>query len=442
MAQEIAEHVLRKVTALGADSADLVFVQQTQLTVAQRLGKVEKSQRAEASALSVRAFVGQRQAIVSTSDVSRDALDLVAARAVEMARAVPEDPYCGLADPRDLAREFPEIESADPIEPAQETLGRWAKDAEESALAESGITNSEGAECGWTSLVTSLANSAGFWGESRTTRYGLSVSVIAGEGTAMEVDGDYASAVYATDLEDPVTLGKSAARRALRKLNPRKISSGRMPVVFDARVASSLLGHFAGAINGSAVARGASFLKDRMKSEVFAPAVTIVDDPLRRRGLGSATFDGEGLPMRPLVLVENGVLQHWLLDCRSARQLGLYSNGRAHRGMGSAPLPGATNLYMQAGERGPEDLLSGIREGLFVTDLIGFGVNAVTGDYSRGASGHLIENGQIGPAVAEITIAGNLRDMFMHTIPANDLKFRYRTNAPTLLVEGMTVAGR
>lgn len=440
---DVLEFVLQKAKAKGADAADAVLSQGVNLNLSQRLGKRDRLERAEAKELGLRAFVGKRQAIVSTTDLSLESLELLADRVVRMARAVPEDPFCGLADASLLAKQWDSAGFCDPHEPAEEELADWLKEMEEAALEVKGISNSEGAEAGWSLGSTTLATSTGFLGTVKKSRYGLSVSVIAGSGTEMERDYNYSSAVYGQDLEHPASIGREAAERALKRLHPRKIQSGKMSVVYEPRLANSLISHFAGAITGSSVTRGTTFLKDKMGSAVFAKDIQIIDDPLRKRGLRSYAFDGEGLPGKKLTLIEDGILQDWLLDCRSARQLGLQSNGRGMRGgAGGSIAPGASNLYLAAGKESPEELIGSVKDGIYVTELIGFGVNSITGDYSRGAAGFRIENGKITYPVSEITVAGNLAQMFARLIPANDLEFRHGTDAPTILIEGMTVAGQ
>jgi len=369
-------------------------------------------------------------------------LEELVERAVAMARVVPEDPYCGLADADAIAREWLDMDLSDPAEPTAEMLVDWARRTEEAARAVPGVTNSEGAEAGWSRSRVSLVASNGFAGSYEGSGWSLSVSVLAGEGTGMERDYDFTSAVYGSELRQPEDVGRNAGERAVRRLGPRKVATAKLPVVFDPRVSGGLVGHFAGAVNGQAIARGTSFLKDRMDQPVFAPGVSVIDDPLRPRGLRSRPFDGEGLPARRRALVEDGVLRGWVLDLRSARQLGLASTGNAARGTGGPPSPTTTNLYLAAGTATPGELLHQAGRGLYVTGLMGFGVNGVTGDYSRGASGYWIEDGQIAYPVSEVTIAGNLKDMFRTMVPADDLEFRYGTNAPTILVPEMMVAGR
>ena len=359
-----------------------------------------------------------------------------------MAKAVPEDPFCGIADPADLATTIPELDLCDPDEPATETLMTRLREAEDAARAVPGVTNSEGAEAGWSRSLVALAATNGFRQGYAVSSSSISVSVLAGEGTAMEHDYDFTSAVYGSELESPAVMGKRVGEKAVRRLNPRKVSTVKVPIIYDPRVSNSMVGHLAGAINGAGIARGVSFLKDKMGKMVLPAGMDIVDDPHRRRGLRSRPFDGEGLANRRMALVEDGVLKTWVLDLRSARQLNLKSTGHAARGTSSPPGPSTTNLYLSAGKETPKQLMADIESGFYCTDLIGFGVNNVTGDYSRGASGFWIEKGELAYPVSEITIAGNLTEMFQNLRAANDLTFRYGTNAPTLRIDGMTVAGR
>ena len=380
--------------------------------------------------------------MVSSSDLSRPALDELAARAAAMAGAVPEDPFCGLADAGLLAAEVSELDLCDTAEPPPETLTDWAARAEDAALGVAGVTNSEGAEAGWQRVSVALAASNGFASTYAATRYSISVSVLAGEGTAMERDYDYASAVHAEDLRRPEEIGRVAGEKAVARLGPRKVATAQVPVVYDPRSAGGIVRHLAGAINGTAVARGTTFLKDKLGQEIFSPSVTIVDDALRRRGLRSKPFDGEGVATRRHAVVEDGVLKTWILDLRSARQLKMETTGHASRGTSSPPSPAATNLYLEPGAVDPKTLMADIEAGFYVTELIGFGVNGITGDYSRGASGFWIENGERAFPVSEVTVAGNLVDMFRSLTAADDLEFRYGTDAPTLRIDGMTVAGQ
>ncbi|MBL8831309.1 MAG: TldD/PmbA family protein [Rhodospirillales bacterium] len=425
----------------GATAADAVFVEGVSVSHARRLGKLEKLERAEGHDMGLRVFVGQRQAIVSSNDRSAKALDPLVERAVAMAKAAPEDPYCGLADPADIARDFPDLDLVDPVEPPAETLMERARAAEDAAMAVKGITNSEGAESSWGSSRVALVASNGFAAEYARSSHSFSVAVIAGEGTGMERDYDWSSTLHAADLDDPATVGKRAADRAIRRLNPRKIETCKLPVILDPRVSGGIVRHLAGAINGTSVARGTSFLKSKMDQMVFAPGVTIVDDPFRKRGLSSKPVDGEGIAPRRRALIDKGRLTTWILDLRSARQLGLKSTGHAARGTTSPPGPSTTNLYMEAGAISPAAMLKDVKRGLYVTEFIGMGINGVTGDYSRGAAGYMIEDGALAYPVSEVTVAGNLVDMFANLTPADDLEFRYGTDAPTLRLDGLTIAG-
>lgn len=439
----LLEDLIKKASAAGADAADAIFVEGVSLSLACRLGETEHLQRSEGADLGLRVFIGNRQAIVSSSDVSADVLDELVSRAVAMAASVPEDPYCGIADPDQvMADSAVDLDMSEPGEPTADTLKDSALEAEDAARAVQGITNSEGAEASWSRSAVALAASNGFRGTRHGTRSGLSVSVLAGEGITMERDYDYASAVFSTDLPAPSELGRRAGEQAVARLNPRKAGSAQVPVIYTPRVSGSILGHLSSAINGAAVARGTSFLKDRMGERIFPTAITIVDDPLRPRGLRSKPFDGEGLPTTRRNMIDQGELKSWILNLRSARQLGLAPSAHASRGTSSPPGAGVANFYLEAGDVSPAELMADISEGLLITEMIGHGINYVTGDYSRGATGFWIENGEVAYPVSEITIAGNLSDMFAHVTAANDLQFRYGTDAPSLRIDGMTIAGK
>ena len=438
----VLDDLLAMTKAKGADASDAVYINSNSLAVAQRLGNPEKLERSESIDVGLRVLVGKGQAIVSSSDVSSKAFEELADRAVAMAKSVPKDPFCGLADPEQLVTKLVDIDSFDPDEPTVETLIDWANRSEDAARAVKGVTNSEGAEAGWGRATISIAATNGLSQTYSGSHYSLSTSVLAGQGTAMERDYEYTGAVYAEDLSTPEEVGKTAGEKAVRRLNPKKVDTVQVPVVFDDRTARSLISNFANAINGSAIARETSFLKDMMGEGVFRDGINIIDEPHRKRGLRSKPFDGEGLANKRRKLVEDGRLTTWLLDLRSARQLGLQPTGHASRSTSSPPSPSATNLYIQAGEASPSELMSEIKNGLYVTELIGFGINGLTGDYSRGASGFWIENSETAYPVSEVTIAGNLKDIFMQLTPANDLQFRYGIDAPTIRVDGMTVAGK
>ena len=441
-ALDLLESLLGKAISAGADAADAVFADRRSLSVSYRLGNPENLERSEGKVIGLRIFVGRRQAIVSSADISADALTALVERGMAMARVVPEDPYCGLAEASEIVRETIDVDAFDAREiDVASVTGRTAV-AEAAALAVSGVTNSEGAEAGAGVNTYAIVASNGLRHTYSRSWHSISVSVLAGEGTAMERDYEYATSVHLEDLEDPEALGRRCGERAVRRIRPRKVSSAQVPIVFEPRVARSLLGHFAAAINGSAVARGTTFLHDKLGEPVFAPGISVIDDPLRRRGLRSRPFDGEGISSRRRAVVDDGVLQAWLLDLRSARQLDLGSTGHASRGVSSPPSPAPTNLYLQPGSSSAEELIRQVPTGLYVTDVMGFGVNGVTGDYSQGASGFWIENGALAYPVSEITVSGNLLQMFRELTPASDLEFRYGIDSPTVRIDGMTVAGR
>jgi len=422
----------------GADACDVVAITGTSLSVDVREGKLEETDRSEGDDITLRVFVGKRHAAVS-SNAFND-LDTLAERAVAMAKVAPEDPYAGLAEEDRLLKEIPELELLDPAEPSAEQLGAWAMAAEEAGLSVNGVTKSGGAGASWRLAGVVLATSHGFTGSYLTSRHGLSMTAIAGDGTGMERDYDYDYRTFLEDMEAPELIGKRAAERAVRRLNPRKVKSQSVDVIYESRAAKSLLGHFAGAVNGASVARKTSFLKDRMGETIFAPGIRIIDDPFKRRGAGTRPFDGEGTAAQPLNMVENGVLQQWFLDGATARELRLSPNGRAQRS-GSGTSPGSTNLTLEPGTETLDQMMKRVGTGLLVTDLIGQGVNGITGDYSRGAAGFWFENGEIAFPVSEITIAGNLKDMFARMVPGSDLDARYSVATPSILVEGMTLAG-
>ncbi len=435
-------HALAAAKAAGADAADAVYVGDASTQVSVRLGALEDIGRSEGEDIGLRVFVGARSASVSTSDLSMAALAAVVERAVAMAREAPEDAYAGLAPADRLLRDAPlSLDLDDGGDPSAEILKALALIAEDTARGVAGVTNSEGGGASGGRAVMALATSGGFAGGYRGTSYGVSASVLAGSGGDMQRDYAYHSVRHFADLEAADTIGIRAGTRAVARLNPIKLPSGPLPVVFDTRVSASLIGHLIGGITGSSIARGTSFLIDALHSAVFGSGIDILDEPHRIRGLRSRPFDGEGLPTAPRKLIDAGVLTDWLMDSASARQLGLEPTGHASRGLAGPPGAGPTNVHMAAGSISRADLLKGIKRGFLVTELIGMGVNGLTGDYSRGASGFLIEDGELGAAVAEVTIAGNLRDMFKALTPADDLTFRQATNAPTLRIDGMTLAG-
>jgi PmbA protein len=438
---DLAERLVAAAKRAGADAADAIAVRGVSLSVDVRDGAVEESQRAEGDDIGLRVLVGNRQAVVSTNDIKADGLESLAERAIAMARAAPEDRFAGLADQGLLARDFPALDLLDPDMASVDVLEKRAQEAEAAAMAVKGVTKSGGASASTGVGGMVLVTSHGFRGATLSSSHSVTMSAIAGDGTRMETDYDYSSTLHAADLESAEKIGRTAGERAVQRLKPRKVTTRRVPVVFDQRISGSLVGHLVSAANGGAIARKTSFLRAMRGEQIFAKGIDIIDDPLRKRGLRSRPFDAEGVAPRLQKIVDDGVLQTWLLDCATARELNLQTTGHAQRGVSSTPSPGPSNLHLTAGTKSPRQLIGEIDDGFFVTSLIGMGVNLVTGDYSRGASGFWIENGEVTYPVSEVTIAGQLLEMFKSLTPANDLVFRYGTNAPTLRVEGLTVAG-
>ncbi|WP_420133342.1 TldD/PmbA family protein [Rhodopseudomonas sp.] len=439
---ELAQRLVEAARRAGADQADAVAVRGISHGVELREGRMQESERSEGDDVGLRVLVGRRQAVVSTNDITGDGVARLAERAVAMARVAPDDKYVGLADPSLLAREFPQLDMLDPQTPSTAELERRARGAEEAAMQVKGVAKSGGASASSGIGGMVLVTSTGFHGAYLRSSQGVSMTAIAGEGTGMERDYEYTTAPHAEDLMSPDMVGRIAGERAAARLNPRKVETCKVPVIFDPRVSGSLVGHLIGAINGASIARKTSFLKDRLGEKLFRDGIRIVDDPLRKRGLRSQPFDAEGVAVKPLAVVDDGALTSWLLDCATARELGLSTTGHAHRGVSSSPSPGAYNVHLEAGSVTPAELMSDIKQGFYITDLIGSGVNGVTGDYSRGAAGFWIENGECTYAVSEVTIAGHLLEIYKTLTPANDLTFRYGVNAPTLRIEGLTIAGR
>ncbi|MGC6484539.1 MAG: TldD/PmbA family protein [Candidatus Puniceispirillales bacterium] len=433
--------LLDRARKAGADAADGMVAGGFSQSASVRLGEVEAIERSEDHEIGLRVFVGQRNASISSSRLDEDSITMLAERAVAMARLAPEDPYAGLADAALLATELPDIDICDETEIPSDQLKAEALEAEDTARAVTGISNSEGgsASNGITDIM--LATSNGFSGRYRRSSHGISVMVLAEKDGVMERDYDYTAAVYREDLKSPAEIGRSAAERTLQRIGATRPPTGSYPVIYDRRVSRSIASHIGSAINGSSIARGTSFLKDSMGEAIAHSSVTLVDDPLRERRLGSSPFDGEGLPRQRRVMVENGVLKGWFLDLASARQLGLEPTGNAGRGIGSPPSPGTSNWMMDAGETSRDDLIAGVEEGLLVTEMIGSTISLITGDYSRGAAGFWIKNGVISHPVTEATIAGNLKDMLMQISPADDLDLTQSTVAPSLRIDGMTIAG-
>jgi PmbA protein len=441
-ARDRVHDIVRRASSAGADAADAVLAADRSLGVSVRMGALEDVERSESEELGLRVFVGTRSASVSTSDLSSASMDMLVERAIAMAREAPEDPWAGLAPEARLMRgNVPDLDLDDGADVDPQTLRDDALAAEDAARAVPGVTNSEGGSANANHSVSALATSHGFTAAYSISSHSRSASVLAGTGSGMERDYAHHGARHRAMLDAAEIIGKEAGERAVARLNPGRVPSGAMPVVFDRRMSPGILGHLMGAISGASIARKTSFLQNALGTQIFARGVNICDDPLRPRGLRSRPFDGEGLPVSASRIVQDGMLETWLMESASARQLGLEPTGHAARGVAGAPGVSPGNLYMEAGSASVEALIGEIDTGLYITELIGQGVNGVTGDYSRGAAGFLIEKGEITTPVAEITIAGNLKDMFLAITPANDLVFRYGINAPTLRIDGMTIAG-
>ncbi len=432
LAGEAVSHALK----LGADAVHAVTADGRSTEISILDGKIEKVEQSEARDISLKVYAGKSSASISGSVLTKEAIHRLAETALNMAKLAPPDPWSGVAEPGQLATEIPDLDLAADDLPSPKALEELALRAEAAGLAVPGVTKSSGAGASRSETSVGIVISNGFSQGYRRTGVGLSMSAIAGQGTGMQRDYDYTSAAHFEDLRDPETIGRSAGERAVKRVDPRKVKSQSVPVIYDRRVASGLIGHLLSAINGAAIARGTSFLKDQMGQQIFGPHITIVEDPFITRGHGSRPFDGEGLACHKRNLIDDGVLTGWILDLRSARQLGLVPTGQGSRGG-----PSTSNVHLPAGEQSPEEQIRGISQGLYVTELIGSSINSVTGDYSRGASGFWIENGELTFPVSEITIAGNLKDMFRTVRPASNLEFRGSVNAPNCLVEGLTIAG-
>ncbi|MBK1870489.1 TldD/PmbA family protein [Aestuariivirga sp. YIM B02566] len=438
----LAHTALARARHFGASAADALVVDGRSLEVAVRDGAIENLEQSEAIEVGLRVFVGQASAAIATSKIDAAGIDRIAEQAVAMAKAAPPDPYAGIANPNQIAHDWamPDIAGETLLDAAQ--LRDMALAAEKSALAVKGVSKSGGAGASSSDRSVALAASNGFSGTYQRTGLSLSATAIAGDGTAMERDYDYSSVIHREDLRSAEDIGSEAGRRVVRRVNPRKVKSQAVPVIYDSRIASSLVGHFLSAIMGSAIARGTSFLREKLGEQVFGENIHIIDDPLRPRGLASKPFDAEGIATKVLPLIEAGVLKSWILDLGSARQLGLQTTGHAARGLAGPPGPSSSNVILSPGSLSLDDMIKSIGTGFYVTELIGHGPNIVTGDYSRGASGFWIENGEVSYPVSEVTLAGKLADMFRNLEPANDLVYRGSINAPSCRLEGMTLGGR
>ncbi|MCC7319456.1 MAG: TldD/PmbA family protein [Rubellimicrobium sp.] len=440
----LTERMLETARRAGADAADAMAVSGTSLSIDVRQGHLEQAERSEGTEIGLRVFVGRQVSVVSSSDTTEATIAEIAARAVAMARAAPADESAGLADPAELAHDLDtgRLFLADPApEPEPARLAEAALEAEAAAMAVAGVTQVQSAGAGYGARQVHLAATNGFSAGYRRTDSAISCSAIAGAGTRMVRDHDHDSRIFAADLESPASIGRTAGERAAEREGARRPPTGRFPVLFDERIASGLIGHLLAAINGTAIARGASFLRGHLGRQILPPGLSLHEDPHRPRVAGSRLFDAEGLPTRPRDLVRDGVLTGWVLDLGTARRLGLQSTGNAARGPGSQPSPTSGNVTLTPGQATRADLIRDMGTGLLVTGMIGATINPNTGDYSRGATGFWIEGGQIAWPVHEATVAGNLLEMFARMVPANDARPHLSRVVPSILIDGLTIAG-
>lgn len=442
---DIASFTVEQAKKLGADEVDVILVEASDTSLRTRLRNFENIERSESRDLGIRVFLGDKKgyktAIISTNNLLKDNIVTTIQKAIDTAKMAPADEYARLAEKDEYTSVIEDRKTFDNGHASTEELKEWALKAEDAALSVSGITNSEGADASCSYAENIIVTSKGFYGSYKNSGYTVSVSVIAGKDTAMETDYEYSYSRFKKELGDPAEVGRKAAQYTVRKLNPRKVKTCKVPIVFDPRVSKNILSSLCSAINGASIVKKSSFLSDKMGQQIFPEFINIIDDPTIEKGLSSEPFDAEGVKGEKMYLVKDGVLQNWILDLRSAAKLGLRSNGRASRGISSNPGPSSSNVFMEKGLMAPEVLMNDIKDGLYLTDVFGMGINNVTGDYSQGASGFWIENGQLTYPVSEITVAGSMQDMFMNLTQANDLNIRYSKNAPTIRIEGMTVAG-
>jgi PmbA protein len=440
----LAERVLEAAKKAGADAADALIVEGTSVSIEVRSGALEHAERSEGIDLGLRVLIGTRQSCVSISDDSTASIATMAERAVAMAREAPEDPTCGLAAPEQLAHDWDldRLELFDTSLPlAADALQAMALAAEAAAIAVKGVSQVQSAGSGYSDTSLFLAASNGFRGGYQRGSYSTSCVAISGQGSGMERDYAGESRSHLADLPDARAIGQLAGERAIARAGATRPPTGAYPVLFDERIAASLIGHLVSAINGSMIVRGSSYLKDALGEQVLPKGMSIIENPHRPRVAGSRPFDGEGLPVNERALVADGLLQGWTLDLATGRKLGMPSTGNASRGVSSPPSPSAGNLSLTQGTHSPDDLIAMMGTGLIVTSMIGSTINPNTGDYSRGASGYWVENGVIVGPVNECTVAGNLRDMLMRITPANDARSHLSRVVPSLLVEGLTIAG-
>ena len=438
---EKADYLIKKSKKAGAEDVDVVYVENTNIDVGCRLKKIEKLERSESNDLGLRFIKNKKQVIVSSNDLSNKSLEELVYKASNMVKAVPKDPYCSIAEKKDLIKKIPNLNILENKEPSINSLKNKVIEAEKAGLNVNGVTNSEGSEIGWNKSKIHLFNSNGLNVNYQSSNYSIYVVLIAGKGTSMEREYEFASSVSEKDLIKPSIVGKTAGEKAVKRLKPRKIKTSKIPVIFSPRVANSFLRYLSSSINGNSIARGTSFLKKKLNKKIFSENIIIVDNPLKKGGLQSKPFDGEGLETKKTEIVKNGELKTWILDLSTAKQLKLKSTGHASRGISSPPSPNPTNLYFEPGNISKKNLIGNIKKGIYLTELMGSSVNLINGDYSRGGSGFWIDKGEITYPINEITIADNLNEMFKRIILADDLEFKQGLNSPTMLIENMTVAG-
>lgn len=439
---EIIDYVISKAKSLGATDADAIIIGSQDLSAEVRLGKIINLDRSESKSLGLRILIDQQQAIVSTSDFQRSVLDKIIEQAVAMAKVTPKNEHLYISTKEQYAQQFPDLDLYDDKEPSPDELIELVKNAEEYALADKRITNSEGASAGYGNSEIVFANSNGFSNSSKKSSSSYYVSVIAGEGEDMQSSYSYSQARHGQDLKSPEEVGKEAARKTIEKLKPRKIDTGEMSIIIDRRIAGQFISYLASAVNGSAISRGTSFLLDSLGEKCFQDNINIIDDPFIIRGLASRAFDGEGIAGKRLNIVDNGVLTNYFLDLETASKLKMTTTGHASRSLSSSPSPSNSNLYLEAGKMSVSEMVKSIKKGILINETFGHGAKIVNGDYSQGAVGFYIENGEIQYPVSEITIASNLKEIFAQMIPASDLKFESSINSPSLFIEKMIVAGK
>jgi len=438
---EKADFLIKKSKKSGADSVDVVYIENTNIDVGCRLKKIEKLERSESNDIGLRFIKNKKQVIVSSNDLTKKNLEELIYKASKMVGAVPRDPYCSIAKKKDLIKKIPNLEIFDSKEPTIKSLKDKVIEAENAGLNVKGVTNSEGAEIGWNKSKIYLFNSNGLNVSYQSSSYDIYAVLIAGRGTLMEREYEFASSVFEKDLTKTSLVGKKAGELAVKKINPKKIKTSKIPVIFSPRVANSFLKHLSSAINGNSITRGTSFLKKKLNKKIFSSNINIIDNPLKKRGLQSKPFDGEGLETKKTQIIKNGELKTWFLDLATAHQLRLKSTAHASRNISSPPTPSPTNLYFEPSNISPKSLIGNIKKGVYLTELMGSSVNLTNGDYSRGGSGFWIDKGEITYPINGITIADNLNEMFKKIILANDLEFKHGLNSPTMLIEDMIVAG-